>query len=236
MPRPRAVREGVDFELVVPAPLAFEEAFWAAEGPAARIAGVDEAGRGPLAGPVAAGAVCMPPAVARELRAGPLARLTDSKKLSAGDRAELFGAIVSAAGVEWALGLASPEEIDRLNILRATHLAMKRALEGLPGGVPDKALVDGLPARGLPCGQEAVVKGDARSFLVSAASVVAKVSRDRIMDGLDARFPGYGFAEHKGYPTPAHLDALRRLGVSPCHRRSFGPVRDILEPELFPGF
>lgn len=233
MPRPPKIREGTDFASVVPAPLDFEEAFWKEAGPAARLAGVDEAGRGPLAGPVAAGAVCMPPALARDLRAGPLARLTDSKKLAAAERDALFAAITETPGVEWALGLASPEEIDRLNILRATHLAMKRALEGLPGGVPVRALVDGLPARGLPCPQEAVVKGDARSFLVSAASVVAKVSRDRIMAGLDARFPGYGFAEHKGYPTPSHLDALARLGVCPAHRRSFGPVRDVLNPGLF---
>ena len=171
--------------------------------------------------------------LARALRAGPLARLTDSKKLAAAERDELFSAIAETQGVEWALGLASPAEIDRLNILRATHLAMRRALEGLPGGVPAKALVDGLPVRGLPCPQEAVVKGDARSFLVAAASVVAKVSRDRIMDELDARHPGYGFSEHKGYPTPAHLDALRRLGASPCHRRSFGPVRAVVEPGLF---
>ena len=233
MPRPRKVREGVDFALVVPAPLDFEEAFWAEAGASARLAGVDEAGRGPLAGPVAAGAVCLAPDLARALRAGPLARLTDSKKLAAAERDELFSAIAETQGVEWALGLASPAEIDRLNILRATHLAMRRALEGLPGGVPAKALVDGLPVRGLPCPQEAVVKGDARSFLVAAASVVAKVSRDRIMDELDARHPGYGFSEHKGYPTPAHLDALRRLGASPCHRRSFGPVRAVVEPGLF---
>ncbi len=175
----------------------------------------------------------MPPAVARALRAGPLATLTDSKKLSAEEREALYAAITGAPGVDWALGLASPEEIDRLNILRATHLAMRRALEGLRGGVPDKALVDGLPARGLPCPQEAVVKGDARSFLVAAASIVAKVSRDRILDALDAAHPGYGLAENKGYPTSAHLEALRRLGVSPCHRRSFGPVRDVLNPGLF---
>jgi len=233
VPRPPKVREGVDFTLVVPAPLDFEEAFWAANGPAARLAGVDEAGRGPLAGPVAAGAVCMPPAVARELRAGPLAALTDSKKLSEAQRAELYAAITEAPGVAWALGLASPAEIDRLNILRATHLAMRRALEGLPDGVPALALVDGLPARDLPCSQEAVVKGDARSFLVAAASIVAKVSRDRILDELDTAYPGYGFAEHKGYPTPAHLAALARLGASPAHRRSFGPVRAVVEPALF---
>lgn len=213
------------------APLDREEAWWAAH-PGARLAGVDEAGRGPLAGPVAAGAVCMPPEVARELRAGALARLTDSKALPEAAREELYGALVSAPGVQWALGLASAEEIDRLNILRATHLAMARALGALPGGAPDFALVDGLPVRGLPCGHEAVVKGDARCFLVAAASVVAKVSRDRILRELDARFPGYGFAEHKGYPTESHLAAIARLGVCPAHRRSFGPVRDALNPPM----
>lgn len=213
------------------APLDREEAWWAAH-PGARLAGVDEAGRGPLAGPVAAGAVCMPPEVARELRAGALARLTDSKALPEAAREELYGALVAAPGVQWALGLASAEEIDRLNILRATHLAMRRALEALPGGAPDFALVDGLPVRGLPCGHEAVVKGDARCFLVAAASVVAKVSRDRILRELDARFPGYGFAEHKGYPTESHLAAIARLGVCPAHRRSFGPVRDALNPPM----
>ena len=213
------------------APLDREEAWWAAH-PGARLAGVDEAGRGPLAGPVAAGAVCMPPEVARELRAGALARLTDSKALPEAAREELYGALVSAPGVQWALGLASAEEIDRLNILRATHLAMRRALEAMPGGAPDFALVDGLPVRGLPCGHEAVVKGDARCFLVAAASVVAKVSRDRILRELDARFPGYGFAEHKGYPTESHLAAIARLGVCPAHRRSFGPVRDALNPPM----
>lgn len=214
-----------------PAPLDREEAFWAANA-GARLAGIDEAGRGPLAGPVAAGAVCIPPELARELRAGPLARLTDSKKLSETERDELYETIVSTPGVEWALGLASPEEIDSLNILRATHLAMRRALEGLPGGVPVRALVDGLPVKGLPCPHDAVVKGDARCFLISAASIVAKVSRDRILVELDAKYPGYGLAVHKGYPTPAHLAALAKLGVSPCHRRTFGPVVDILNPPM----
>lgn len=213
------------------APLDREEAWWA-DHPGARLAGVDEAGRGPLAGPVAAGAVCMPPEVARALRTGALARLTDSKALPEAAREELYESLVAAPGVEWALGLASPEEIDRLNILRATHLAMRRALEALPGGAPEFALVDGLPARGLPCGHEAVVKGDAKCFLVAAASVVAKVSRDRIMRALDAELPGYGFADHKGYPTEAHLAAIARLGVSSAHRRSFGPVRDALNPPM----
>lgn len=214
------------------APLEKEETFWS-ERPGLRLAGVDEAGRGPLAGPVAAGAVCIPPEAARELREGALSGLTDSKKLTETQREELYEALVSAPAVEWALGLATPAEIDSLNILRATHLAMSRALEALPGGVPAFAFVDGLPVRGLPCEHEAIVKGDAKSFLVAAASIVAKVSRDRILVELDAEYPGYGFAVHKGYPTPEHLDALKRLGPCPAHRRSFGPVRDILNPPMF---
>ena len=213
------------------APLEREEAWWVAH-PGGRLAGVDEAGRGPLAGPVAAGAVSISPARARELREGSLAGLTDSKRLSEAEREELFEALTHAEGVSWALGLAEPGEIDRLNILRATHLAMRRALEALPGGAPDFALVDGLPVRGLPCEHEAVVKGDARCFLVAAASIVAKVSRDRLMTALDVSFPEYGFAVHKGYPTPAHLDALARLGPCPAHRRTFGPVRDVLNPPM----
>ena len=213
------------------APLEREEAWWAAH-PGGRLAGVDEAGRGPLAGPVAAGAVSIPPPLARTLRAGPLAGLTDSKRLSESEREALFETLTHAEGVSWALGLAGPEEIDRLNILRATHLAMRRALEALPGGAPDFALVDGLPVCGLPCGHEAVVKGDARCFLVAAASIVAKVSRDRLMTALDASFPGYGFSVHKGYPTPSHLEALSRLGPCPAHRRTFGPVRDVLNPPM----
>ncbi|MBR1608954.1 MAG: ribonuclease HII, partial [Kiritimatiellae bacterium] len=194
--------------------------------------GVDEAGRGPLAGPVVAGAVCIPPDAAKALRGGVLLGLTDSKRLSERRREELFDALVSAPGVEWAAGSATPAEIDRLDILRATHLAMRRALEALPGGVPDFAIVDGLPVRGLPCGHCAVVKGDSKSFLVAAASVVAKVTRDRAMRSLDAEFPGYGFAANKGYPTPDHLAALSRLGATPVHRRSFGPVRDIVDPPM----
>lgn len=225
MPAPRRRTGGA-------APLELEEAWWAAHGPGARLAGVDEAGRGPLAGPVVAGAVSMAPGTARALREGPLFFLTDSKRLSPAAREEAFGVLSAAEGVFLAAGEASPAEIDRLDILRATHLAMRRALEALPCGVPDAALVDGLPARGLPCPHDAVVKGDAKSFLVAAASVVAKVTRDRALDALDARFPGYGFAVHKGYPTPSHLEALRRLGPCPEHRRSFGPVRDVLNPPM----
>ena len=214
------------------APLSLESEWWSAAAPGARLAGVDEAGRGPLAGPVVAGAVSMQPETARELRDGALAGLTDSKKLQESRREALFESLTSAPGVSWAAGEASPEEIDRINILRATHLAMRRALSALPGGCPDFAFVDGLPVAGLPCPHKAVVKGDAKSFLVAAASIVAKTLRDRAMRALDAQYPGYGFAEHKGYPVPDHLAALKRLGPCPAHRRSFGPVRDVLNPPM----
>ncbi|MBR4615364.1 MAG: ribonuclease HII, partial [Kiritimatiellae bacterium] len=196
------------------------------------LAGVDEAGRGPLAGPVAAAAVSMDPQCARRLRGGELSFLTDSKRLGAEERALAAEVLKGSPGVRLAVAFATAAEIDRLNILRATHLAMRRALLALPGGVPDEALVDGLPVTGLPCTHVAVVKGDAKSFLVAAASVIAKTARDAEMDALDSRFPGYGFAVHKGYPTPAHLEALRRLGPCPEHRRSFGPVRDVLNPPM----
>ena len=139
----------------------------------------------------------------------------------------------SLPGVDWAVGIAEPAEIDAVNILRATHRAMARAAAALPDGLPAHALVDGLPVRGLPCPSTAIVKGDAKSLLVAAASIAAKVTRDRIMDELDRRHPGYGFAQHKGYPTPEHLAALVRLGPCPEHRRTFGPVAAILQPSLF---
>ena len=214
------------------APLDLEDGWWKEHGDGARLAGVDEAGRGPLAGPVVAGAVSMPPGLAHRLRDGALSFLTDSKRLSPAAREEAYEILLSESGVECAAGEAGPAEIDRIDILRATHLAMKRALEALPRGVPVFALVDGLPARGLPCPHAAVVKGDSKSFLVAAASVVAKVTRDRAMEALDAKRPGYGFAVHKGYPVPAHLEALARLGPCPEHRRSFGPVRDVLNPPM----
>ena len=212
-------------------PLAYERRLWRAT-PGLVLAGVDEAGRGPLAGPVAAGAVTMPPQLAESLLVGDFAGLTDSKRLSEVDRERYFDALRAVEGVRVAIGWASAAEIDRLNILRATHLAMARALEALGDPAPGFALVDGLPVRGLPCPHEAVVKGDAKCFLVSAASVAAKVSRDRLLVELDARYPGYGFAEHKGYGTAEHLEALRRLGPCPEHRRSFRPVADLLEPRL----
>ena len=135
--------------------------------------------------------------------------------------------------VRWAVGQASPEEIDSINILRATHLAMRRALDGLPA-LPDHALVDGLPVKGLPIPHTALVKGDARSLLIACASILAKVTRDRLCLELDAQFSGYGFAKHKGYGTAAHLAALRRLGPSPCHRRTFAPVAVLQDDLPFP--
>ena len=219
-----------------PDALAYERRLWMAT-PGLVLAGVDEAGRGPLAGPVAAGAVTMAPELAEALHAGDFAGLTDSKQLSEADRERYFDALVATPGVRVAVGWASVAEIDSLNILRATHLAMARALAALGDPAPEFALVDGLPVRGLPCPHEAVVKGDAKCFLISAASVAAKVSRDRRMVALDAAYPGYGFATHKGYGTAEHLDALRRLGPCPEHRRSFRPVADLLAPyrqgELF---
>ncbi len=185
----------------------------------ARIAGVDEAGRGPLAGPVVAAAVILDPA-------RPIPGLADSKRLTARRRAELEARIRERA-LAWALGRAEVGEIDRLNILQASLLAMQRAVEALDPA-PDRVLVDGnrLPRLGIPAA--AVVGGDARVPEISAASILAKEARDREMCELDRRYPGYGFAGHKGYPTRAHLEALERVGVSPVHRRTFGPVARLL--------
>lgn len=191
-----------------------------------RVAGVDEAGRGPLAGPVLAGAV-----VFRAPPAPPLAALLDdSKRLDARRREAAFAALRLAARagearIGW--GAATASEIGALNILRATHLAMRRAVARL-GPPPDLALVDGnmapRPPHHLPCAVRCVVKGDGLSLSIAAASIVAKVLRDRAMARMDARHPGYGFALHAGYPTPAHRAALERLGPCPQHRRGFGPV------------
>ena len=190
------------------------------------IAGVDEAGRGPLAGPVVAAAVMARREVLEKESRGALLGVDDSKRLSPARREEIFAALTAQPGLSWAVGEASVEEIDRINILHATHLAMRRALAGLRPA-PDLALVDGRPVPGLPCPAEAIVKGDAQSVLIAAASVVAKVTRDRLMAELDRAHPGYGLAQHKGYGTAAHLAALARLGPSACHRRGFLPVRQL---------
>jgi len=184
------------------------------------LAGVDEAGRGPLAGPVVAAAVVLSAAY-------PIDGLADSKTLRAPRREALAGEIRLHAAA-WALGMASVEEIDQINILQATLLAMQRAVQGL-GMTPDLVLVDGNRAPRLSCPVRTVVRGDALIQSISAASILAKVSRDAILQSLDVAYPGYGFAIHKGYPTAAHRQALRALGPSPVHRRSFAPVRRLLE-------
>jgi ribonuclease HII len=184
------------------------------------VAGVDEAGRGPLAGPVVAAAVILPETFR-------LPGLNDSKQLSAAQRAALFQALTSNPAVSFGVGVVDVEWIDRINILQATHRAMLAALRALPVQ-PDRVLVDGLPVRAITIPQTAIVKGDARSFSIAAASVIAKVTRDRLMMELHARYPAYGFDANKGYPTPDHLAALRAHGPSPVHRRTFGPVREQL--------
>jgi ribonuclease HII len=195
-----------------------EATLWA--GGARLVAGCDEAGRGPLAGPVVAAAVLLPPQTL-------LPGLTDSKLLDAPTRDRLFDAVHDVA-LAVGVGLCEADEIDRLNILRASLLAMRRAVEALTPA-PDGLLVDGRQTvPGLRLAQQALVKGDRRSVSVAAASIVAKVSRDRLMVAHDARWPGYGFAGHKGYPAPSHLAALRALGPCPLHRRSYGPVRALL--------
>lgn len=180
------------------------------------IAGVDEAGRGPLAGPVIAAAVILDPQ-------RPIAGLADSKQLSPRARERLDGQIRSQARA-WAIAEASVEEIDRLNILQASLLAMARAVAAL-NVAPQLALVDGNQLPPVSCAVKAIVGGDATVPAISAASILAKVERDRQMCELDRLFPGYGFAKHKGYPTAAHVAALAQLGVTAVHRRSFGPVR-----------
>jgi len=185
------------------------------------VAGVDEAGRGPLAGPLAVAAVILHPD-------RPIAGLNDSKKLSHAKRGNLYPLIIERA-VAWCVVLVEPDEIDRLNIFQATMTGMSRAVAGLAPGAHE-AWVDGnkLP-KDLPCPGRAIVGGDALEPAISAASILAKVSRDRLMVAMEQLHPGYGFAVHKGYPTPAHLTALQRLGPCPQHRRSFAPIRLLLD-------
>lgn len=185
------------------------------------VAGVDEVGRGPLAGPVVAAAVVLPRGVA-------LPCVNDSKQLSESAREELNAAIFALPGVQIGIGEVDVGTIDLMNILNATHLAMRRAVEQLRQA--DFILVDGRPVKGFPLPSRAMVKGDAKSASIAAASIVAKVHRDRLMVELDAVYPQYGFASHKGYGTAEHLEALRKYGVTPVHRRSFRPVREILTP------
>ena len=188
------------------------------------VCGVDEAGRGPLVGAVVAGAVVLDPN-------NPIEGLKDSKKLTAARREYLYEQIMEKAKA-WGVGEASPLEIDQINILQATMLAMRRAIEDLAtrlGTLPDKALIDGNRCPELPIAAEAIVKGDAKEPAISAASIVAKVTRDRQMMSLHERHPEYGFAQHMGYPTEAHFAALKQYGACDQHRRSFSPVRKVLE-------
>lgn len=179
-----------------------------------RICGVDEAGRGPLAGPVVCAAVILDASSVPE-------GLNDSKALSPMRRERLLNALIPTAKIS--ISVIEPTEIDHLNILRASLEGMSRAVSALEA---DFAMIDGnrLPPA-LPCPGEAIIKGDAKSLSIAAASIFAKVTRDRLMIEADTRYPGYGFAKHKGYPTRAHMDALQRLGPTPIHRRSFAPVQ-----------
>ena len=187
-----------------------------------RIAGVDEAGRGPLAGPVAAAAVILPPGFC-------CPGLDDSKKTSAARREALYALLTGDPEIAWAVATADHEEIDRLNILRATHLAMRRAVEALDP-TPDHCLIDGLPVGGFPFPHDAIVRGDGLSLSIAAASIIAKVTRDRLMREIDREFPQFGFAKHQGYGTKAHLEALRIHGPCRHHRRSFQPVAQLSLP------
>ncbi|MBE7218118.1 MAG: ribonuclease HII [Caulobacteraceae bacterium] len=184
-----------------------------------RVCGVDEAGRGPWAGPVCAAAVILD---RRRVPEG----IDDSKKLTPAAREELEGCIKVVA-VAWAVAFATVDEIAELNILHATGLAMRRAVEALAPAA-DHALVDGNYRFPLPCPVRTVVKGDALSLSIAAASILAKTARDRLMVEMDAAHPGYGFARHKGYHAPEHVDALLRLGPSPIHRRAWAPIRALL--------
>lgn len=183
------------------------------------LAGVDEVGRGPLAGPVIAAAVILD-------QANPIEGLADSKKLSPQKRTRLATQIRKQARA-WSLGRAEVQEIDTINILQASLLAMKRAVEALPIA-PECVAVDGLHTPAVDCEVHAVVKGDSLIHAISAASIIAKVERDQEMMSMDSRYPGYGFASHKGYPTRLHMQSLAELGVTPIHRRSFAPVAKYL--------
>ncbi len=184
------------------------------------MAGVDEVGRGPLAGPVIAAAVILDPE-------NPIQGLMDSKKISEKKRILLAKEIREKA-LSWAIGRAENDEIDSINILQASLLAMKRAIESL-SIMPELVLVDGIYRPVVDCKVEPIVKGDSKVAAISAASIIAKVARDNEMVALDDQYPGYGFSQHKGYPTKMHINALKELGVSSIHRKSFSPVKRLLE-------
>ena len=200
----------------------FEQPLWAAG--IQRVAGVDEAGRGPLAGPVVAAAAILPPAWLVTGLPQELTGLNDSKQLTERQREQFFAFITGCGQIEFGIAEVAPAVIDAINILQATHRAMNKALAQLQP-LPPHALVDGRPVKSLRVPQTAIVKGDARSYSIAAASVLAKVHRDRLMLRYEAAFPGYGFAEHKGYGTAKHLAAIAQHGACPIHRLTFAPLK-----------
>ena len=200
----------------------FERALWS-QG-TTRISGVDEAGRGTLAGPVVAAAVMLPHRWRETGVDGRLRDLNDSKQLTAAQREEFFTILTAHPEVRYAVAVVNADIIDRINILQATHRAMNDALAQLQPG-PEHVLVDGRPVKTMTFPNTALVKGDARSYSIAAASVLAKVTRDRMMLEFATQFPAYGFAEHKGYGTPQHLAAIAAHGPCPIHRRSFAPMK-----------
>jgi ribonuclease HII len=197
-----------------------------------RVAGVDEAGRGPLAGPVFAAAVVFPAEWIRRGLPKALREIRDSKELTPAAREMLFAELTSRPEVQYAVAQVDAPLIDQINILRATHRAMNLALAQLQPP-PEHVLVDGLPVKSMQLPQTALVSGDSLSYSIGAASILAKVSRDRLMVELDRAYPGYGFAEHKGYGTRDHLAALEALGTCALHRQSFAPCRAPAQGELF---
>jgi len=207
----------------------FERVLWSRS--VTRVAGVDEAGRGPLAGPVVVAAAILPPRWAGTGLPAELAGLNDSKQLTAAQREKFFEFLTRCAEVEFAIAQVDAGVIDEINILQATHRAMNAALAQLTP-LPPHALVDGRPVKTLRVPQTAIIKGDARSYSIAAASVLAKVTRDRRMQALHAQFPAYGFDQHKGYGTAQHLAAIAQHGACPVHRKSFAPLKPPA-PELF---
>jgi ribonuclease HII len=200
----------------------FERALWSRG--TTHIAGVDEAGRGPLAGPVVAAAVMLPCAWSRTGFDERLRDLNDSKQLAVEQREEFFSIVTSNPQIRFAIAAVDATTIDRINILQATHRAMNAALAQLQPP-PEHVLVDGRPVKSMRLPHTALVKGDSRSYSIAAASVLAKVTRDRLMLEFDQQWPAYGFADHKGYGTPQHLAALAERGPCPIHRRSFAPLK-----------
>jgi ribonuclease HII len=189
-----------------------------------RLAGIDEAGRGPLAGPVVAAAVIFDPEYIQAELEATFGKLTDSKAMTQKNREEYVLLLTESKFTRVGIGIVEADEIDRINILKATHKAMAVAASQIK---PQFALVDGLPVKGLPCESRSIVKGDALSISISAASIIAKVTRDRILTELGIEYPEYGFAQHKGYGTPQHLSALKKYGATPVHRKTFRPVAEL---------